>query len=250
MKITIAFFFALFAAAVSACSCFPPPTFQEAVLNAKNTDAPYAVATVISEDRPADPGGVGNIQITYTVRPEGCKRTYKVTTGGNGALCGVVLKINTKYVLQLKMDGSPTGISSCGVWSAYDDLSKADRAFVAENVPGRCTLTGSCAVILCPPGTVCRRGKCVGISCPIYCPPGTFCFLEKCRDRCIFMKCGPGYTCKLGKCIPSGKCTEKCTIVQCVQAPCPPSCMVTGCPVGYRCPFGKCIPPKPVLPEL
>lgn len=88
-----------------------PPAFQPAVLNAKNTGAPYAVATVISAERPADI----NAQVTYNARLEGCLKTVVVTTGGNGALCGVRLKLNTKYVLSLMKDGSSSRIGLCDV---------------------------------------------------------------------------------------------------------------------------------------
>jgi len=155
---------ALVAVSASACSCMRPPAFQTAVL------------------------GVGNIQITYTVRPEGCLDTVDVTTGGNSALCGVRLKINTKYVLRLKKDRSPSGVSSCGVWRAFDDLSAADKLFVSNNVPGRCTAT-SCAAVLCQTGFFCRNGQCL--------------------DRCALIRCKSGYGCKAGQCLPSCR-TIKC----------------------------------------
>lgn len=279
---TIIVFFALFAAAFG-CTCLPLPTFRQAVLGAKDTDAPYAVATVVSENTHKDPKGSGNVQIKYSVRPEGCFDTVVVSTGGNPALCGVRLKVNTKYVLPLKKDRSPTPISSCEREEIFDSLSAADKDFVAKNVPGRCAAT-SCSAVLCPVGTICRDGKCIS-TCPKPCPKGFFCNLEKCADRCIFMKCASGYYCKhgqcipwkctkhclrrpcvigkpcpicnvtgcpngwdciWGKCIPPKTCYKKCTDVQCVRAPCPPACVNIGCPMGYECLGGKCFLPSPV----
>jgi len=238
MKTTIVLF-ALFSTAL-ACTCPPLTPFRTAILNAKNSDAPYAVATVVSEDIPVDIFE----KVTYTVRPEGCLKTVVVTTAVTSPQCGVRLKVGTKYVLALKKDRSPSTISSCDSYERFNSLSEADQIFVAKNVPGRC-LSTTCATILCPVGTICRKGQCIPInSCPIFCPPGTFCRSGKCVDKCIYMKCGVGYICKLGQCIPT-KCTKKCTSVDCFQAPCPPLCTIKGCPKGWDCVWGRCISPNP-----
>jgi len=138
-----------------ACSCLAPPPFRQAITEAKFSDSPYAVATVISEDRPADINGL----VTYTLRTDGCPSTVIATTCGNGACCGTVLKVNTKYVIRLKKNGARSSVSLCGVQREYNSISSADRAFVDANVTGRC-VASSCAAVTCVDGDICVDGKC------------------------------------------------------------------------------------------
>jgi len=138
-----------------ACTCLAPPPFRQAITEAKDSDSPYAVATIISEDRPADINGL----VTYTLRTDGCPSTVIATTCGNGACCGTVLKVNTKYVIRLKKNGARSSVSLCGVQREYNSISSADRAFVDANVTGRC-VASSCAAVTCVDGDICVDGKC------------------------------------------------------------------------------------------
>lgn len=255
------------------CSCVvqPEQTLLQVINAAKLSDNPYAVATLVSEDRPADI----NADVTYTFRLEGCLDTVLVTTCGNSACCGVALMVNKKYLIRLNKDGSTSKIESCNTFPfLYDDLSAADRQVVKDNVPSRCGAV-SCAAVLCEVGFICRNGKCIDNSCDgiIGCPPGTVCRNRKCVDEnscpikpcdsgykcvggkcvkkcyvrcyrpwgCWVVGCKRGWGCKNGNCIPP--CFNKCTDVQCIQAPCPPSCVPVGCPDGYQCSRGKCLRP-------
>jgi len=269
-------FIALVASTI-ACSCVAQPerTLLQMINIAKTSDNPYAVATLVSEDRPANI----NAQVTYTFRLEGCLNTVLATTCGNSACCGVAMMVNKKYLVRLNKDGSTSSIDSCTSFpKLYDNLSAADRQVVKDNVPSRCGAT-SCAAVLCLVGTICRDGKCIDNSCDgvIRCPPGTICRNRKCvnENSCPSKPCGRGYKCINGKCVriiprcylrcyrgswgckvvgcPRGWgcrrgacvrpaiCFKKCTDVLCVQAPCPPSCVPVRCSDGFFCHKRKCI---------
>jgi len=208
-----------------ACSCGRPPPLRQAILDARDTDSPFAVATLISEDRPADI----NSQVTYTLRTEGCLKTVIATTCGNGACCGVRLQVNTKYVLPLPKNGSPGRVNLCGVFKRYNSLSAADRAFVDGNVPGRCAST-TCANVLCPVGNICVNGKCLPeipkrrcmqVCTKMACPPGIMC------NTCNSIGCRRGYTCTQDR-----RCVR--------ETPPRPQCETEGCRWGGRCVGGKC----------
>jgi len=235
-----------------ACSCIRPPEFRQAVADAEGGDSPYAIAQVISEDRPADING----QVTYTLRPEGCTKTVIVTTCGNSACCGVRLSVRAKYVLRLKKNGTPSRVGSCGVFRQYDRLSTGDKSFVKKNVRSRCGAIKpvvippgirSCAFVDCQFGYTCKFGRCVRQpnQCHrrclrIACRPGQPC------PVCNTVGCRPGWECKNGRCIrPRPGCYSACTQVQCIRAPCPPICRTIGCSRGYSCVRGKCVAPYP-----
>lgn len=185
-------FFPLFVAAY-ACSCGPLPPFRQAVLDAKNSEAPFAVAVVISGPIPSPSKG----KVIYNVLPEGCDKTVVVTTFQNPSLCGVSFKRKSKIVLRLNKDRSPTHITLCDSWKLYDSLSVPDKLFVVLNVPGRCDKCFK----KCPRYTFCRKGGCIPIeTCRALCPKGSICAYGGCIKKCSFTVCPPGSICYNGEC--------------------------------------------------
>ena len=112
-----------------------------------------------------------------------------------------------------------------------------------------------CEGVDCPPGFVCRNGKCVpnpceGVVCPegfkcvngicvpvtvdpcegVECPPGQICINGECvGDPCAGVICPEGYTCVNGDCVPN-------------------PCYGVVCPPGTRCENGVCVPVVPTIP--
>ena len=109
-----------------------------------------------------------------------------------------------------------------------------------------------CDGVVCPPGFVCRDGRCVpdpceGVVCPpgetcvdgicvpddpcegVVCPPGQICVDGECvGDPCAGVICPEGYICKDGVCVPD-------------------PCYGVVCPPGFTCVNGVCVPDKPVI---
>lgn len=116
-----------------ATSCAEILPLRRAITESKGSEYPFAVATVIAQDIPADRFA----KTTYTLRTEGCNNTVNATSGD--LIPGsVTLKINSTYVLPLRKNGGTTHIQICGVVESYNSLSKEDRTFVDYNVPLRC----------------------------------------------------------------------------------------------------------------
>lgn len=214
MSITInrLIFLAAFLTTTIACSCIRLPPFRKALEEYKNSSAPYAVATAISEQVTTDINGRGIVN--YTIRAEGCRDTTVVATSpANGASCGVSLRLNERYVMRLRLDGTATPVDLCEVIRLYNSLSPDDRAFVDSNITSRC------APRSCPVGRVWRNGECISECSFVHCPEDAACRLGKCAPKCA--TCAPQYFCH----------HRHCHIV-----PCPP------CQSGYECEGHVCIP--------
>lgn len=114
-----------------ACSCGPPPTFGKAVADAKNSNSPYYLATVLSQNIPSDING----QVLITVRVKtGCKTTriQLVTTVNNGGLCGIRLTVVKEYAMPLKRNGDASSEGLCTVRRDADRLTAAQRQIVSH----------------------------------------------------------------------------------------------------------------------
>ena len=111
-----------------------------------------------------------------------------------------------------------------------------------------------CAGITCPPGQVCRDGKCVPDPCANKeCPAGTKCVDGICvpEDPCEGVECPAGQICVNGECVgdPCAGviCPEGyiCIDGNCVTDP----CYGVSCPPGFKCVNGRCVPiPPPKIP--
>lgn len=219
---------ALFTAVLAAptCSCDEQPSLKQAWRDARKGDSPYAVATVISEDRPSD----HNQNVTYSLRTERCTKIVNATTNSSVARCGVNLMKNKVYVLRLSKDEAiTTAISTCDVLREYDQLSESDRKFVKKKVRARCesVINSSCKRLKCSKAFICGDGsKCAPRKCTETCSP---------VGKCTTVGCHFGWECDLsrGLCVRNtSTCTTKCSKDY--------VCTTVGCESGYTCLLGKC----------
>lgn len=172
------------------CRCPNIVPIKEAIEAAADSPSPYYVVNVLSEEVPKDI----NDDIIYELSVStGCStsRKQELLTCGNGACCGVPLKVGEKYALPLLKSGQRSRLSLCQSFDMFSRLTAEEKKLLSV-----CPISSP---LTCNPKCRCVRAPC---DCPPPCKRGSDCINGLCRPSCNLVKCVPGYKCEYGKCIP------------------------------------------------
>lgn len=123
------------AAPAAACSCVPRPPLADAVAAATYAVRAKVTSAVFIPDPITQQSERAEWSAEAVTAFKGClPSTFSITSGANGALCGVSLTVGTEYLFVLgPADGQGKfSVGLCSTFKVWGSLTAADRRVLAN----------------------------------------------------------------------------------------------------------------------